>query len=456
MDNIHQIVKKQQLFLETGRTKDLNYRLDSLKTLGKAIIAKEREITEALKKDLNKAPFEAYATEIGLVLEEIKYTIKHLSSWVRPKKVKTPVMHFLATSHIYQEPFGVVLIMSPWNYPFQLALAPLIGSLAAGNCSVVKPSEYSFHTAEVIEKLIGENFDDSFITVIRGGRDANKTLLDQKFDYIFFTGSVSVGKVVMEAASKHLTPVSLELGGKSPCIVDETANIDLAAKRIVWGKFLNAGQTCVAPDYLLVHSSVKRELIAKMQNYIARFYGADPCHNPDYPKIINEKHFQRLRGLMANENIIVGGQCNEATHQIAPTIFHGVTWESPVMQEEIFGPLFPVLEYEKLSEAVLAVNNHPKPLALYFFSNDKGRGEYVIKNISFGGGCINDTIVHLATSHMPFGGVGDSGMGGYHGKASFDTFSHPKSVLNKSTLLDIPLRYPPFKNHLNLLKKIMR
>ncbi len=456
MNNMNEAVRKQRLFFEKGITKEIDYRIKSLKLLKQAISNHETEILEALKRDLNKAPFEAYATEIGLVLEELEYIIKHLRNWAKPRKVKTPITHFLSASYQYSEPYGIVLIMSPWNYPFQLTIAPLIGAMAAGNCTIVKPSEYSSHTAEIIERLISENFDESYITVVRGGREANKTLLDEKFDYIFFTGSVSVGKVVMESASKHLTPVSLELGGKSPCIVDETANLDMAAKRIVWGKYLNAGQTCVAPDYLVVHKNVKNELITKMSKYIEEFYGPDPLNNPDYPKIINDKHFNRLLGLIQNETIVVGGQYNDLTHRIAPTVLDNVTWDRPIMQEEIFGPLLPVLEFESLNDVIGIVNHHPKPLALYFFTQDKKREQYVINNTSFGGGCINDTIVHLATSYMPFGGVGDSGMGGYHGKASFETFSHPKSILKKSTLFDIPLRYPPYKNKLKLLKFIMR
>ncbi len=456
MNNMNEAVRKQRLFFEKGITKEVDYRIKNLKLLKQIILTHEAEILDALQKDLNKAPFEAYATEIGLVLEELEYIIKHLRNWAKPRKVKTPITHFLSASYQYTEPYGIVLIMSPWNYPFQLTIAPLIGAMAAGNCTIVKPSEYSSHTAEIIERLICENFDESYITVVRGGREANKTLLDEKFDYIFFTGSVSVGKVVMESASKHLTPVSLELGGKSPCIVDESANLDMAAKRIVWGKYLNAGQTCVAPDYLLVHRNVKTELITKMRKYIEEFYGPDPFNNPDYPKVINDKHFNRLLGLFQNETIVVGGQYNDQTHRIAPTILDKVTWDRPIMQEEIFGPLLPVLEFESLNDVIGIVNHHPKPLALYFFTQDKKREQYVINNTSFGGGCINDTVVHLATSYMPFGGVGDSGMGGYHGKASFDTFSHQKSILKKSTLFDIPLRYPPYKNKLKLLKFIMR
>ncbi len=455
MYSIKEVIEKQRLFFKSGRTKNLNFRIEKLKILRKAIIENEKEIIEALKKDLNKAPFEAYETEIGIVLEEIRYTIKHLSKWTKCKKVKTPLKHFPSSSYIYSEPYGVILIMAPWNYPFQLVLAPLIGAIAAGNCSIVKPSDYSKHTSRLINKLIRENFDESFIAVVQGGREVNKTLLDEKFDYIFFTGSVSVGKIVMEAASKHLTPVTLELGGKSPCIVDKTANIDLAAKRIVWGKFLNAGQTCVAPDYLLVDHSVKDKLISSIVKYITQFYGTNPLSNKDYPKVINEKHFNRLLNLIQNENIVFGGQSNAKTMHIAPTIIDDVTCESLIMKEEIFGPLLPVLEFGKLNEAISLVNKYPKPLALYLFTQDKKKERYVIDNSCFGGGCINDTIIHITNPLLSFGGVGESGMGGYHGKASFDTFSHKKSVMKKSNLLDIPLRYPPFKN-LNLLKKVMK
>ncbi len=455
MPDIKGIIEKQRLYFESGITKDLNFRIEKLKALKEAIAKNEPEIMEALKKDLNKSQFESYATEIGFTLDEIKYTIKHLSDWARPKKVKTPVLHFLSSSRIYSEPYGVALIISPWNYPFQLAIGPLIGAIAAGNCSIIKPSEYSTHTSSIIEKLIKESFDESFVTVIQGGTEVSKQLLDERFDYLFFTGSVAVGKVIMEAASKYLTPITLELGGKSPCIVDETASIDLAAKRIVWGKFMNAGQTCVAPDYLLVQSSIKSKLINKIQEHIIRFYGATPCQNPEYPKIINKKHFNRLLNLMKSGNIVFGGEYSAHTNHIAPTIIDGVTWESPIMGEEIFGPLLPVLEFENLSEAVSVINKHPKPLALYLFTNIEGNERYVIRNTSFGGGCVNDTIVHLATPNMPFGGVGESGIGSYHGRGSFDTFSHQKSVLKKSNLIDIPLRYPPYKNRLKLLKKMM-
>ncbi|KPU42463.1 NAD(P)-dependent benzaldehyde dehydrogenase [Oxobacter pfennigii] len=455
MYDVKKTIEKQRDFFDTGKTKDVSFRIAKLNLLRDTIKKYEGDIIAALKFDLNKAPFEAYETEVGIVLEEIRYTIKHISNWARPKRIKTPVIHFLSSSYIYREPYGSVLIMSPWNYPFQLAVVPLIGAIAAGNCSIVKPSEYSFRTSEIIEKIISEIFDESFVAVVRGGREANKRLLDEKFDYIFFTGSPQAGKIVMESASKHLTPVTLELGGKSPCIVDETANVKLAAKRIVWGKFLNAGQTCVAPDYLLVHRSVKDELISEMKNCIKVFYGNNPAANDDYPKIINQKHFERLSGLMKSGRVVTGGQSNEKTRQIAPTILEGITWESDVMQEEIFGPLLPIMEFEDLNDALDMVNRHPKPLAFYFFTTSKKNEVHAIRRASFGGGCINDTIIHLSNSNLPFGGVGESGMGQYHGKGSYDTFTHKKSIIKKSNLLDVPLRYPPFRNHLGLLKKIM-
>nr|WP_312577738.1 aldehyde dehydrogenase [Sedimentibacter sp.] len=456
MHDVKKTIEMQRAFFDTGKTKDICFRIAKLKLLRQTIRKYESEIMYALKLDLNKAPFEAYETEIGIVLEEIRHTIKNVSDWDKPKRVKTPIMHFPSSSYIYTEPYGSVLIMSPWNYPFQLAMVPLVGTIAAGNCSIVKPSEYSTHTSEIIEKIIKEIFDESLVAVVRGGREANKSLLDEKFDYIFFTGSPQVGKIVMQSASKHLTPVTLELGGKSPCIVDETANVKLAAKRIIWGKFINAGQTCVAPDYLLVHRNVKDELIREMKNYITVFYGNSPLTNDDYPKIINQKHFERLLGLMESGRIVTGGQSDEVTRQIAPTILDGVTWESAVMQEEIFGPLLPIIEFENLHDALAMLNKQPKPLAFYFFTTSKKNEMYAIRTASFGGGCINDTLIHFSNSNLLFGGVGESGMGQYHGKGSYDTFTHSKSIMKKSNTLDVYLRYPPFKNHLNILKKFMK
>jgi len=455
MTNINSVIERQRAFFLSDATKDISFRLDALRKLQSAIKAHEQEILDALKQDLNKSAFEAYATEIGIVYTELDDAIRHLPKWARKKRVRTPIMHFKSSSYRVPEPYGVVLIMSPWNYPFQLAFAPLIGAVAAGNCAVVKPSSYSPHTSSLIARILGDCFRKEYIAVIEGGREANQELLKQKFDYIFFTGSVSVGRTVMEAASRHLTPVTLELGGKSPCIVDKNVDLELAARRIIWGKCLNSGQTCVAPDYLLVHRSVKDRLIMAMKKAITEFFGDLPCQNPEYPRIINEKHFNRLKELLSDGRILVGGDVNEATLQIAPTIVDQVGWESPVMQEEIFGPILPVLEFEDIHEVIAAVNSRPKPLALYLFTNDKNVEKRIIKSISFGGGCINDTIVHLATSYMPFGGVGESGMGSYHGKWSFDTFTHYKSIMKKSIWPDIRLRYPPYRDKLGLLKKFM-
>ena len=455
MTNINSVIERQRDFFLSDGTKDISFRMDALRKLKSAIKAHEQDILDALKQDLNKSAFEAYATELGIVYAELDDAIRHLPKWAGKKRVRTPIMHFKSSSYRVPEPYGVVLIMSPWNYPFQLAFAPLIGAVAAGNCAVVKPSSYSPHTSSLIAKILGGCFPKEYIAVIEGGREANQELLNQKFDYIFFTGSVSVGRTVMEAASRHLTPVTLELGGKSPCIVDKNVDLELAARRIIWGKCLNSGQTCVAPDYLLVHRDVKDRLIMAMEKAITEFFGDTPCRNPEYPRIINEKHFNRLKGLLSDGRILVGGDVNEATLQIAPTIVDQVSWESPVMQEEIFGPILPVLEFEGIHEVITAVNSRPKPLALYLFTNDKNVEKRIIKSISFGGGCINDTIVHLATSYMPFGGVGESGMGSYHGKWSFDTFTHYKSIMKKSIWPDIRLRYPPYRDKLGLLKKFM-
>ncbi|SHH44891.1 aldehyde dehydrogenase (NAD+) [Caloranaerobacter azorensis DSM 13643] len=456
MNEIKELIDRQRKYFERGITLDINFRINMLKVLKSAIIENEKLILRALKEDLNKSDFEGYETEIGIVLDEIGYIIKNLRYWTKPKRVKTPITQFISKSYIYSEPYGVTLIIAPWNYPFQLVMAPLIGSISAGNCSIIKPSEYSPNTSKIISKIISDNFEEEFIAVIEGGIEVNKALLEEKFDYIFFTGSVNVGKIVMEAASKHLTPITLELGGKSPCIVDEDADVELAAKRIVWGKFLNAGQTCVAPDYLYLHKNIKDDFIKNAIKFIKEFFGENPLKSEDYPRIVNIKHFNRLKNLLKDGDVLYGGDFNEEKLYIAPTIIDNITWEDSIMQEEIFGPILPILMFEKLDEVIKIVNIRPKPLALYYFSNNKEKQERVIREISFGGGCINDTIVHLATPYLPFGGVGNSGMGNYHGKASFDTFSHKKSVLKKSNLIDISLRYPPYKNKINLLKKILK
>lgn len=455
MQDTVSIIEKQRSFFAEGKTKDVNYRLRHLQSLGEAIHKHEEDILDALKKDLNKAPFEAYATELGIAYEELRFVQKHLKKWAAPVRVKTPITNFPAVSRIYSEPYGIVLIMSPWNYPFQLTIAPLIGAIAAGNCAIVKPSNYSPNTSRIIEVILSEVFGTEYVAVVQGGREANQSLLEQQFDYIFFTGSVAVGKTVMSAASKYLTPVTLELGGKSPCIVDETANLELAARRIVWGKYVNAGQTCVAPDYLLVHHTVKDALLEKMKEVIIKHFGNNGAYE-ELPKIINEKHYQRLLGLMEGESIVTGGIGIPETNQITPTILDHITWDSKIMEEEIFGPILPVIEYSDFNEIIKKINSRPKPLAFYYFTTSKDREQKALRNITFGGGCINDTIMHLATSYMPFGGVGESGMGGYHGKASFTTFSHQKSVLKKSLIIDVPLRYPPYRDHLKLIRKLMK
>jgi len=455
MNHFTEILQKQRTFFATGKTKEVNFRVESLKKMEKWICSHDENIMAALKADLNKPPFEAYATEVGTVLDELRFTLKHISSWNRPKRVMSNLKNFPSSGRIYSEPYGVTLIMSPWNYPFMLTITPVIAAISAGNCALVKPSAYSPATSSLIAGMVAELFNAGHVTVVEGGREENRMLLDECYDLIFFTGSTSVGKTVMQAAAQHLTPVILELGGKSPCIVDETANIKIAAKRIVWGKFVNAGQTCVAPDYILVHDSVKQKLIDQMKVSIRAMYGEKPHENTDYPKIINEKHFHRLLGLLQGEEIVTGGKSNAATLQIEPTLLDNVGWNAPVMNEEIFGPLMPLLTFSNMEQAVKMVNDRPKPLSAYLFTSNKKAERYFLRNLSFGGGCINDTIVHLSVSRLPFGGVGASGMGGYHGKAGFDAFTHYKSVLHKSRYIDIPLRYPPYtKFALKLLKMI--
>lgn len=450
-----ELIKKQRNFFRKGKTKKLSYRLFYLRKLLRWINENDDRIILALKQDLGKSEAEGYMTEVSVVKEEIRHTIRHLVLWAKPKHVKTPVTQFPSVSYIYKEPYGVVLIMSPWNYPFQLTIAPLIGAIAAGNCVVLKPSAYSAHTSALIQDMVREVFPGGYVTVLLGGREKNESLLNEKFDYIFFTGSPRVGKIVMEKAAHNLIPVSLELGGKSPCIVDETADLKKAAKRIVWGKFLNAGQTCVAPDYILVQHNVKKKLLQYIKRYIQKMYGEDPLENSEYPSIINKKHFYRVSGLINMEKVIFGGKTDADCLKIEPTIMDGVTWDDAVMKEEIFGPILPVMTYYDLKEAAEMVEAQPKPLALYLFTKKKKREAYIVRRLSYGGGCINDTIVHLATPYLPFGGVGQSGMGKYHGKAGFDTFTHEKSILKKAFFLDLPVRYPPFRRRLKWMKKLL-
>lgn len=443
---IQQVVKNQHEYFDSQATKSLAFRVNALKKLQYIIKKREGEIQHALLQDLGKAKFESNMSELYLVLDELKYTIKHLSKWMDPTFVKTPIMHFPSKSFILKEPYGVVLIMAPWNYPFMLNMIPLIGAIAAGNCVVMKPSEYAPATSKLIKEMLEIIYVPQYVAVVEGGRAQNTDLLRQQFNYIFFTGSVAVGKVVMQAASQNLTPVTLELGGKSPCIVDDTANIKLAARRIVFGKYLNAGQTCVAPDYVLVQENIKQELMDAIQEETKRAFGEKPIKNKELPKIITQKHFERLRNLLQGENIVMGGN-DDGMSRIAPTMVDSVTEQSPLMQEEIFGPILPILTFEKIQDAIDFVKKREKPLALYLFTTNAHNEKRVLLQCSFGGGCVNDTVVHIANSRLPFGGVGYSGMGHYHGKQSFDTFTHEKSMLKKSNKIDLPVRYHPYTSY---------
>lgn len=454
---IKKILEDQRAFFASGQTLAVEYRIQALQRLQKAIKQHERQIHDALRQDLGKSKFESYMCEVGLTCSEISYMLKHVKRYAAERPVLTPLAQFAAKSYTKPVPYGVTLIMSPWNYPFMLTMEPLVNALAAGNTAVLKPSAYSPHTSAVIQELIAECFAPSYVAVVTGGRQENTCLLQQPFDYIFFTGSQAVGKEVMRQAAEHLTPVTLELGGKSPCIVDSSAKIELAAKRIVFGKFLNCGQTCVAPDYIYCHAAIHDQLVQAIVGQIEKQFGKQPLKNKNYGKIINEKHFFRINGLIAPEKVVWGGQTEPEQCRIAPTVLDDVTWDDAVMQEEIFGPLLPILTYEKLEEVVQVVNNHPHPLALYLFTEEKKTVRYVTERCQFGGGCINDTIIHLATSRMGFGGVGASGMGAYHGKVGFETFSHRKSMVDKKTWMDLPMRYQPYhKLYESLLRVFLR
>lgn len=442
---IHHMLEKQREFFRSGVTLPPIYRIEHLRRLRETICANEGKITEALKSDLGKSGFESYMCEVGLVLEEIRYMLKYACGLSKPRSVSTPLHQFAAKSYIQPEPYGNVLIMSPWNYPFLLTMGPLVDALAAGNTAVIKPSAYSPATSRVIQELVEACFDPAYVAVVTGGRAENQALLEEKFQYIFFTGSQSVGKVVMEKAAQHLTPVTLELGGKSPCIVDETADLKLAARRIVFGKFLNCGQTCVAPDYVWVHESVKEPLIRLIFEQIRVQYGEHPLENPNYGKIISARHFERLLSLIDPKKVVMGGTWDAQRQKIAPTVLNSVTWEDAVMGQEIFGPVLPIMTFTELEDVISLLQGKDTPLALYFFSRHRPSIESVTQRIPYGGGCINDTIIHLATTAMGFGGVGESGMGSYHGKTGFDTFSHMKSIVDKKTWIDLPMRYQPYK-----------
>lgn len=451
-----ELVSKQKEFFARGKTKDIEFRREALIKLRELIQEHEQDFLSALKVDLNKSDFESYLTEVGIVLSELRFVEKHLEKWAKPRRVKSTISLAGSRSYIYPEPYGVALIISPWNYPFQLAVAPLIGAIAAGNCAILKPSELTPATSRLLAEVVGKAFPEEYIAVVEGGAEASQGLLQKKVDKIFFTGSVAVGRIIMEAAAKNLTPVTLELGGKSPCIVHQDANLELAAKRIAWGKFINAGQTCVAPDYLFVQQSVKGKFLDLLKQAIAGLYGEAPLENQSFTKIVSERHFDRLIGFLANGSAIIGGGSNRDRLTIEPTVIDGINWDSPVMQEEIFGPILPVLEYENLFDVVEQVNSHPKPLAMYIFTQSKEVEEQLLGKISFGGGCVNDTVMHLASPYLPFGGVGESGIGAYHGKGSFDVFSHEKSVLKQTTKFDLPFRYQNTKDALKKIKWFLK
>lgn len=452
-EEIRALRQAQAAYFATGATLDIEARIQALTRLRLCIRKYEKEIHKALQADLGKSCFESYMCETGMVYSEIRYMLRHIRHFAADRRVLSPLAQFPSGSFVRPSPYGVVLIMSPWNYPFMLTMEPLADALAAGNTAVVKPSAYSPHTSEMIRKIITECFPERYVTVVTGGRAENTCLLEEPFDYIFFTGSQAVGREVMRQASAHLTPVTLELGGKSPCIVDRTANLKLAARRIVFGKFLNCGQTCVAPDYIYCDASIRDRLADAIRREILRQFGNDPLHNPDYGRIINEKHFRRLQDLIDLRQVFWGGKSRNDTLKIEPTVLTDISFHDPVMQEEIFGPILPILTYDSLNEAIQKINRLPHPLALYLFTRDRETARTVMTRCGFGGGCINDTVIHLATSRMGFGGFGASGMGSYHGKEGFRTFSHYKSIVDKKLWLDLPMRYQPYNR---LYEKLVR
>ncbi len=451
--DINNRLKNQRDYFRTDITKSLDFRLEALKKLKTAILKNKKEILDCLLEDLDKCHFEGFATEVNMVISEIDYMLRNLKKIARPKKVRTPLAYVGGKSFIISEPYGQVLIIGPWNYPFQLTFAPLVGAIVAGNCAVVKPSELAPKTSAITKRLISDTFEEQYISVFEGDASISQALLEYKFDYIFFTGGTSIGKIVMQAAARNLTPVTLELGGKSPCIVDSNTKIEIAARRIAWGKFINAGQTCVAPDYVLVENSIKKKLIDGIDKSIKEFYGHNPIDSEYFCRIINHKHFERLTNYLKGLTIAVGGKFDFDRLRIEPTVAEVLTGNEPIMQEEIFGPILPVLSYEKIEDAIAFVNNRPKPLALYIFTNNKQLSDRILKQTSSGGACINDTISHITSANLPFGGVGESGMGSYHGKATFDVFSHKRSVLRSSTAIDAKIKYPPYKLSVEFFEK---
>lgn len=453
---IPELLASQKTYFKTGETKSLSFRKTVLKRLRIELIKREDAISSALHKDFKKPVFESYATEIAMVISELDLTIKKLKRWAKPKRVTPSLLNFPSSSKIYSEPYGNTLIISPWNYPYQLALAPLVAAIATGNTVILKPSELTPNTANIIEEIITAVFAPNHVSVIKGGVPVSTALLAERWDYIFFTGSVFVGKIIAKAAAEHLTPVTLELGGKNPCIIDETVNIKLTAKRIVWGKFINAGQTCIAPDYILIHKSVKEEFYKALEKEIELAYSNTPKQSEDFARIVNDKNFNRLAKMLHNETCVIGGQTDINSLYVAPTIIDEPKLDSEVMKNEIFGPILPVISYENISEIDAVISNYEKPLSLYVFSNNASKSKALINKFSFGGGAINDTVVHFINHKLPFGGVGNSGIGAYHGKLSFDTFSHKKGVVKKANWLDLPFRYAPYKGKLKQIKLLFK
>ncbi len=453
--NISAVIQKQRDFFESNVTRDIAFRIEQLKKFRKAIQQQEEAIYAALNADFKKSQFETFATEIGIVYEEITLMLKHIKKWATPQLVKDTIANFPSRNYIYPEPYGVTLVIGAWNYPFQLTLAPVVGAIAAGNTCVIKPPRAAINTYHIIKKIIEDTFNENYIAVLDEHSD-NQEMLSHRYDYIFFTGGVEIGKTIARAAAEYLTPATLELGGKSPCIVDKQVDIEVAARRIAWGKFLNGGQTCVAPDYLLLHEEVKDKFYKAFAKSVTTFYGSNPQDSADYPRIINDRHFQRLSSMIKDGEVIVGGVTDAETRYIAPTLIEIDSLEHPLMNDEIFGPILPVLTIHSIEEAISVVKQFEKPLAFYIFSNNYANQQKCLNTIQFGGGCVNDTISHFVNPELPFGGVGNSGVGAYHGKFSFDTFTHFKAVTNKVTWPDVPLRYPPYVGKLGLVKQVMK
>ncbi len=454
--SIPQIIEQQKQFFATQQTKSVAFRKKSLQKLLKEIIRREKDILKALHDDFKKSEYEGVMTETSIVIAEVKMMIKKVAYWSRPKRVQPSLLNFPSSAKLYPEPYGTTLIIAPWNYPYQLAFSPLAGAIAAGNTVVLKPSELTPHTSKICKEIIEEVFDLGHVAVVEGGVPEAQELLAQRWDYIFFTGSVPVGRIVAKAAAEFITPVTLELGGKSPCIVDDTANLKLAARRIVWGKFLNGGQTCIAPDYLLVHKKSKDKFVAAFKEEITKAYGKNPETSEDFPRIVNQRNFDRLAKMLENETVLTGGTTNRDENYIAPTLLDEPSLDSEAMKGEIFGPILPLISYETTEDLEAVISKYDKPLAFYVFSGKKSFAKQLIKNYSFGGGTINDTTVHFANHKLPFGGVGESGIGGYHGKHTFDTFSHKKGVVTRGNWLDVPTRYAPYKGKLKQLKTLMK